>query len=501
MAPTTTTSDSPEATASTTGPQVLNSQAAHAQQVSTTHQNTQVAQAHQSQEELQHPPAPLELIDHVDELVADIPNQQLNVQNLTAGYAGMQAAANFSFPQPTLYQDIMQQPNVFPQQPGNPNFAQHTYGYPSQQAFQYASNAGQQQYPQVGQQFPTQSELSFNPQFGNPHLSQQNIQQSSQLQVHPHQYAAIQDPRGGAQPQYQSTQGMPLNTSGGGNTLAMQQPQQPGLPAQQVAQAASSRPICHEVGFKNLLEDQDVVESRAADECVSEHSQLVIKEKMWLHDLIKLYEYVQRKGDVYLPADETYKHFWGTVFKGWNSKMPVSESDPLPARGKPDIQYQVGYYSADASSNQPANGRRSSKARKGNAIPIYLSLDLDADGINWLYKDKTGQRVYKSQVKLLVGLTETQAKMNAIQSYDTCEKNKVCGHNLQLIMESARRRIQKWTIAGAGAPIQLGVECRAPNLLRLILASEHFRHQHLKNCAIAELEALRPKAGYGDLKN
>ncbi|KLO91246.1 uncharacterized protein LW93_8490 [Fusarium fujikuroi] len=498
MASNTTTSDSPEATASTTGPQVLNIQATHAQQISATHQDTQVAQDHQSQE---HPPAPLELIDHVDELVADIPNEQHNAQNLIADYANMQSAANLSLPQQTPYQDIIQQPNVFPQQSIDPNIAQHTYGYPSQQAFQYASHAGQQQYPQMGPQFPIQSVFPFHPQFGNPYLSQQNFQQSSQLQAHAHQYAALQDPRGGAPPQPQSTQGMPLNTPGSGSSLAMQQPQQPGLPAQQVAPATSSHPIGHEVGFKNLLEDQDVIESRAADECISEHSQLVIKEKMWLHDLIKLYEYVQRKGDVYLSADETYKNFWITVFKNWNSKMPVSESDPLPARGKPDIHYQVGYYSTDASSNQPANGRRSSKARKGNAIPIYLSLDLDADGINWLYKDKTGKCVYKSQVKLLVGLSETQAKHNFLTHYDISEKNKVCGHNLQLIVEAARRRIQKWAIAGAGAPIQLGVECRAPNLLRLILASEYFRHQHLKNCAIADLEALRPKAGYGDRKN
>ncbi|KAF5621569.1 uncharacterized protein FTJAE_11202 [Fusarium tjaetaba] len=474
MASNTTTSDSPEATASTTGPQVLNSQTNHAQQVSATHQNPHVTQAHQSQE---HPPAPSELTDHAGELVADIPNQQYNAQNLIAGYTSMQAAANFSLPQQTPHQDIMQQST-------NPNFVQHTYAYPSQQALQYASHAGQQQYPQMGQQFPTQSAFPFNPQFGNPYLSQQNFQQSSQLQAHPHQYAAIQDPRAGVPPQPQSTQGVPLNTPGGGSSLFMQQPQQPGLPAQQVAPAASSHPICHEVGFKNLLEDQDVVETRAADECVSGHNQLVIKEKMWLHDLIKLYEYVQRKGDVYLPADETYKHFWIAVFKDWDSKMPVSESDPLPPRDKPKIH----------------NGRRSTKVRKGNAIPIYLSLDLDADGITWLYKDKAGQRVLKSQVKLLIGLSEAQAKHNFLTHFDISEKNKVCSHNLQLIVEAARRRIQKWAIAGAGAPIQLGVECRAPNLLRLVLASEHFRHQHMKNCAIADLEALRPKAGYGDRK-
>ncbi|KAF5976199.1 hypothetical protein FCOIX_7228 [Fusarium coicis] len=497
MASNTTTSDSPEATASTTGLQVLNNQTNHAQQVSATHQNTQAAQAHQSQE---HPPAPSEPTDHINEPVADIPNQQYNVQNLIAGYSSMQAAANVSLPQQTPYQDIMQQSNVFPQQSTDPNFVQHTYAYPSQQALQYASHAGQQQYPQMGQQFPAQSAFPFNPQFGNPCLSQQNFQQSSQLQAHPHQYDAIQDPRAGVSPQPQSTQGVPLNTPGGGSSLVMQQPQQPGLLAQHVAPAVSSHPICHEVGFKNLLEDQDVVETRAADECVSEHSQLVIKEKMWLHDLVKLYEYVQRKGDVYLPADETYKHFWITVFNDWNSKMPVSESDPLPPRDKPNIQYQVGYFSTDASSNQPANGRRSTKACKGNEIPIYLSLDLDSDGITWLYKDKAGQRVFKSQVKLLIGLSEAQAKHNFLTHFDISEKNKVCGHNLQLIVEAARRRIQKWAIAGAGAPIQLGVECRAPNLLRLVLASEHFRHQHMKNCAIADLEALRPKAGYGDRK-
>ncbi|KAK2677295.1 hypothetical protein RAB80_006035 [Fusarium oxysporum f. sp. vasinfectum] len=452
-----TTSESP----STTGPQVHNSQATHAQQVPTTHQNTQVAQAHQSQEGLQHPPAPLELIDHVDELVADIPNKQQNVQNLIADQADMQSVAGLPFNQHSPYQNI------------------HTYGYPSQQAFQYPSHAGQQQYPQMGQRFPSQSAFHFNQQFGNPYLSQQNFQQSSQLQAHPHHYAAFQDPRDGAPTQHQSTQSMPLNLAGGGNALAMQHPQQLGNPAQQVAPAASTHPICHEVGFKNLLEDQDVVESRGADECVSEHSQLVIKEKMSLHDLIKLYEYVQRKGDVYLPADDTDKLFWSALFKNWNSKMPVSESHPLPARSKSDIHIQAGYYSTDASSNQLANGRRSSKARKGNAVPIYLSLDLDAEGINWLYKDN-----------------------NVLTHYDTYEKNRVCGHNLQLIIEAARRRVQKWAIAGSGANVELGVKCRPPtNLLRLVLASEHFRNQHSKNCAVADLEALRPKSGYGDRKN
>ncbi|KAF4944559.1 hypothetical protein FGADI_12615 [Fusarium gaditjirri] len=487
-----------EAMASTAEP---NSQANHVQQVAATDQNTQVAQAHQSQEEeLQHPPAPLELIDHVDDLVANIPSQQQNAQNLVDGQASMHSLAGFSFPQQNSSQNMMQQSNVFLQQPNNPN-AQHTYGFSSQQSFQYPSHAVQQQYPHMGQQFPPLSAFNFNQQFGYPYLSQQNFQQSTQLQAHQHQYSAVQDPRAGAPPQHQSTQGLSLNPAGGGNALAMQHPQQPGHPAQQIVPAVSSHPICHEVGLKNLLEDQDVVESRDADECIAEHSQLVIKEKMWLYDLIKLYEYVQRKGDVYLPADDTYRLFWSTLFKNWNSKMPVSENHSLPARGKSDIRIQVGYYSTDAPSTQPANGRRSSKARKGNAVPIYLSLDLDAEGINWLYKDKNGHRVHRSQVKLLVGLSDTQAKHNVLTHYDTYEKNRVCGYNLQLIIDAARRRVQKWAIAGAGAPILLGIECRAPSLLRLVLASEHFRHQHLKNCAVADLEALRPKAGYGDQEN
>ncbi|KAH7249969.1 uncharacterized protein BKA55DRAFT_728069 [Fusarium redolens] len=447
-------SDSPEATASTTGPQVLNIQAAHAQQVTTTHQNTQAFQVPQSQDEAQYPPAPFELIEHVDELVTHIPSQQQNGQNLVTDQTNMQSTAGFSF----------QQQNPFHQQPNNTNLAQHVYGHPSQHTFQYPSHVGQQQYPQMGQQFPSQSAFHFNQQFGNPYLSQQNFQQGSQLQAHPNQYAALQGQRGRPPPQHQSAQGISLNPAEVGNALAMQQPQQLGHPAQQIAPAASPHPICHEVGFKNLLEDQDVVESRDADACVSEHNQLIIKEKMWLHDLIKLYEYVQRKGDVYLSADETYKLFWSTLFKNWNSKMPVSETQSLPARSKSDIHIQVGYYSIDASSNQPENGRRSSKARKCNTIPIYLSLDLDAEGINWLYKDKSGTRVCTQHVKLLVGLSDIQAKHNVLTHYDTYEKNRVCGHNLQLIIESARRRVQKWAIAGGGAPVQLGVECRAPNL-------------------------------------
>ncbi|KAL7766362.1 hypothetical protein ACKLNR_004278 [Fusarium oxysporum f. sp. zingiberi] len=375
-----TTSESP----STTGPQVHNSQATHAQQVSTTHQNTQVAQAHQSQEGLQHPPAPFELIDHVDELVADIPNQQQNVQNLIADQANMQSS------------------NVFPQQPSNPNFAQHTYGYPSQQAFQYPSHAGQQQYPQMGQRFPSQSAFTSISSSGTPiflsktsnRVHNSRLIRTIMLRFKTHETAhqlSISLLR--VCPSTSPEVEMPWPCSTLSNSEIP--------PSRLLQQPQHIRSVMKSVS-RTSLKIRMSLNPEALMNVFPNTASSSSKEKMSLHDLIKLYEYVQRKGDVYLPADDAYKLFWSALFKNWNSKMPVSESHPLPARSKSDIHIQVGHYSTDASSNQLANGRRRSKARKGNAVPIYLSLDLDAEGINWLYQDKNGQRVHRSQVKLLM---------------------------------------------------------------------------------------------------
>ncbi|KAF4334273.1 hypothetical protein FBEOM_11885 [Fusarium beomiforme] len=477
-----TTSDAPEAITSTTGPQVLNSHAAQSQQVPAAHQQIQVPHVHH---EAQYPLATFELIEHVDEVVAQIPGQQQNGQNLIAGHPNDQPAASSTSWQQLSSHNLNYQPNPFTQQLRNPLLSQ--FGHLSQAAFQFAPQIGQHHHSQMTQQHLPQATFHFNHQFGNPYVSQQNVQQLSDQQAALNQYTALQAQQDVAPAQHQSTQGVSHNSARGGHALAVQNPQQHGHLTQQIAPAAPSRPICLDVGFKNMLEDQDVAESRDPEECVSEHNHLLIKEKMRLHDLIKQYEYVQRKGGARLSADETYKCFWGALFKNWNSKMPVSNTPTLPTQPKSDIQVQVGHYSTDVSINLPANGRRSSKARKGNAVPIYLSLDLDAEGIHWLYNDKGGTRVRADCVKLLAGLSDTQAKHNVLTHYDTCERNRVCGHNLQLIVEAARRRVQKWAAAGGDNFVELGVECRAPSLIRLVLASEHFENHHKKNCAVADL--------------
>ncbi|KAF9764892.1 hypothetical protein IL306_002707 [Fusarium sp. DS 682] len=493
-----TASDAHEATASTTGPQVLNSQATQAQQAPTTHQQFQVPRGHN---EAQYPPAPFELIEHVDDVVAQIPGQQQNGQNLIAAHSNMQSAAAFNSWQQNPFHDFNEQPNLFTQQPNNTHLSQFGYGQPSQSALQFAPQISQQHHSQVTRQHLPQSAFHFNHQFRNPYFSQQNVQQLSHQQAAQNQYAALQAQQGVAPAQHRSTQGVSHNSAGGGHALAMQHPQQHGRVAQQIAPALSPRPVCLDIGFKHMLEDQDFAESRDPEECVSEHKHLLIKEKMKLHDLIKQYEFVQRQGGARLSADETYKCFWSALFKNWNSKMPISDTPALNARPKSDIQVQVGHYSTDVSSNLPANGRRSTKARKGNTVPIYLSLDLDAEGINWLYKDKSGTHVRADCVKLLVGLSDIQAKHNVLTHYDTCEKNRVCGHNIQLIIEAARRRVQKWATAGCDNPVELGVECRAPSMVRLVLASEHFENQHMKNCAVADLKLMRHKPGHKNRAN
>ncbi|KAF4449832.1 hypothetical protein F53441_7027 [Fusarium austroafricanum] len=442
--------------------------------------------------------------------------QQQNAQNIPVGQqfpqnqSGMQPGS-FVFPQQMNLLYPPQATNLLSHPSSQFNFSStpqlgHRLLSP-QEELESFTQYGNHLAAQMGYQFPSQNGLQSNHQPSYSNNPQQAVQQFLQSQTAQRPHPGLQSQQGRAPTQHQFNQGAPFNNvSGSANALALKNSQRPtpglvqqhGLFAQQTGVPQMPLQAGRDVCIKEVLEDQDVVTAREPGECVSAHCGLLIGEKMKLHDLLKQYEHVQRLGGTFLPADETYRRFYLTIFQNWDSSMDATESPTLPPRSKSEIQVQIGHLTNDATFGQPEGStRRNSKARK-NATPVYLSLDLDVDGIHWIYKDKNGNRVDTTNIKLLLGLSDAQAKHNVLTHYDTCEKNRICGHNLQLIMEAARRRVRKWAAAGSTNPASLDIDDRAPCLFRLVLASDHFAVQHKKNCDVAKLELQRPKAGYKD---
>ncbi|CAG7565492.1 unnamed protein product [Fusarium equiseti] len=211
-----------------------------------------------------------------------------------------------------------------------------------------------------------------------------------------------------------------------------------------------------DVSFKDVDEDQEVVDERPPKTVITTKELLTRGEKMRLLDLLKQYQEVMRVYGYSYSAEETYTDFFERVFRrDWNTKW--KSVNPLvfrPLRSS-DIHLEIGSYEKDAPSSQSEDGRRRSKALK-QTIPVFLVLNLEGGEIDWKYHDRDGNRLRPRDVTLHDGLSNLQAKKNTLNHQDYQERKHIYRHNVDLVVQAARRRIVKWAAAGSDA--QLGVD-------------------------------------------
>ncbi|RBR22929.1 uncharacterized protein FIESC28_04227 [Fusarium coffeatum] len=227
-----------------------------------------------------------------------------------------------------------------------------------------------------------------------------------------------------------------------------------------------------DVSFKDVDKDEEVVEERPPKKVITKDL-LTRGEKMRLLDLIKQYQEVERVCGYSNSAEETYTGFFERVFRrDWNTKW--KSVNPLvfrPLRSS-DAHLKIGSYERDAPSSQSEDGRRRSKALK-QTIPVFLALILEGGEIDWKYHDKDGNRLRAREVTLHDGLSNLQAKKNTLDHQDCQERKHIYKHNVDQIVQAARRRIFKWAAAGSDAQLGVDKEDRA-KLEKLELPSERY---------------------------
>ncbi|KAH7192181.1 uncharacterized protein B0J16DRAFT_394213 [Fusarium flagelliforme] len=211
-----------------------------------------------------------------------------------------------------------------------------------------------------------------------------------------------------------------------------------------------------EVSFQDVDRDEGVVDERPPKTVITTKELLTRGEKMRPLDLLKQYQEVMRVYGYSYSAEETYTEFFEKVFRrDWNTKW--KSVNPLvfrPLRSS-DTHIEIGYQEKDTPPSQSEDGRRRSRALK-QTIPVFLALILEGGEINWKYHDKDGNRLRARDVTLHDGLSNLQAKKNALDHQDYQERKHIYKHNVDQIVQAARRRIIKWAAAGSDA--QLGVD-------------------------------------------
>ncbi|RGP79940.1 hypothetical protein FLONG3_1884 [Fusarium longipes] len=251
-----------------------------------------------------------------------------------------------------------------------------------------------------------------------------------------------------------------------------------------------------DVSFEDVDKDEGFVKDRLPKKIILRES-LTRGEKMRLLDLVRQYEEVQRTRGIFLPASKTLKEFYNTVFRRfWDSSSKSYSPVVLRPARHSDLYFEIGHCRQDATSSQPEEEERGPKALK-KTIPIFLSLNLEADEIDWRYHDKDGNRFKASDVTLHHGLSIRQAKKNLLDHQDQKETKRICEHNIDQIVHAARRRIVKWAVAGSAA--QLGVDDEDKATMEILrLPSERFLARFEEACALRDYLVQRPKPSYKD---
>ncbi|CEI69661.1 hypothetical protein FVEN_g12187 [Fusarium venenatum] len=248
------------------------------------------------------------------------------------------------------------------------------------------------------------------------------------------------------------------------------------------------------VSFENVEEDKAVAEDRPPNKAIPKES-LTRGEKMRLLDLLKQYEDVQRSGGVFRSATKTYQQFYQAIFRrSWDTSSKSCSPVTLRSARSSDACLEIGHYEKDAPSSRSDDECRGSKVLK-QTIPIFLTLDLRAGEIDWMYHDKDGNHFKARDVTLHHGLSIEQAKKNVLDYQDQKEMKRICEHNIDQIVHAARRRIVKWARAGSAA--QLGVDDEDRAALELLeLPSERFLARFEEVRVLRDYLVQRPELSY-----
>ncbi|KAF4982714.1 hypothetical protein FDECE_17453 [Fusarium decemcellulare] len=207
-----------------------------------------------------------------------------------------------------------------------------------------------------------------------------------------------------------------------------------------------------------ILQDYNVSAGRAPNTPIVEPWHLTAAEKVQLMDLLQTYSCMHEPRLVITMAD--FERFVDKIFGDWNSLMRETFKPILKGRRPADTAIIVGRFKKTL---PPLSEDECEDPRPERMIGAQAFLG-----------DSRGRLVNPKDVALRDGWTQLEAKMHAVDNYDTLERKRILNHNLDVIVAYARRRVQKWSIAGTASEpfVRSDDRVRSGDIVPLVLATE-----------------------------
>ncbi|KAM0561819.1 hypothetical protein ACHAPJ_002990 [Fusarium lateritium] len=244
-----------------------------------------------------------------------------------------------------------------------------------------------------------------------------------------------------------------------------------------------AQPFQQDATMDELLEDARCVNRRAPGAVIDDDEGFTKDELGRFIDLA-LQENAIVHGSRNRPHSvSAWRRFWRKVFKTWDSTDDENENPILRQARLVDTNVKVGVLRRDHPPSVAYPEQNQEGRRQGDPVYLSLTLQLQVDSINWMWKDARGRFVNPAHVDFNAG-SEARCLDRAITRYDRSLRERIDEHNEKLVIKTARRRVVHFAETGTGRGPYIRHEDQAP-----LLHTEEFagpRIEHMYN-VLAEL--------------
>ncbi|KAF5671348.1 hypothetical protein FHETE_4155 [Fusarium heterosporum] len=192
--------------------------------------------------------------------------------------------------------------------------------------------------------------------------------------------------------------------------------------------------------------DRHVTQRRAANTRIYLHSMLSTEEKKQLFIIAGRVGFCNKPPSRLTVGD--WERFLDHIFDGWNSAQSAPRDEKVPDRKFSHTHIPVGFLRSTLpfSDTQKRAKVTVQKPERVAGATVYfgLSLNFEADCIQWLWRDSTNSALSSKYVKLQDGYTHARIRAEAVANYDSHERQRVQQHNQKYVITCARRVIKKW---------------------------------------------------------
>ncbi|CVK88053.1 uncharacterized protein FPRN_05874 [Fusarium proliferatum] len=214
---------------------------------------------------------------------------------------------------------------------------------------------------------------------------------------------------------------------------------------------------------EDIISDNKVASSRDPSSVLRNHIMLTKEEKLALIQHAQEYAsvLVHQRGQTTANSEKLLKKFYAEIFLHWSTSQ----------------KRNIGPSSTCREDSQTLCGK-----------PVYLSLSVnkDAESIEWTWNDSDGRSIDPDRIEFEPGLTVTQAKINAIHNYDNHERRRISSYNTQHIICATLSILVKWAACGSEGPLKIEPEDMVSRIQPLVLASDLARYMAFTYSRIVE---------------